>query len=532
MEQTHCGANTRIWRACGYVRLSREDGSQEESSSIAGQKALIHDYFRLHDDLSDCGIIADDGYSGSCFDRPGFLELMAEVRAGTIDCIVVKDLSRFGRNYLDAGEYIEKIFPFLGVRFIAIQDNYDSENSNPSFDRLIIPFKNLINELYCRDSSMKIRSQLAAKRRRGEFTGAFAVYGYQKDPVQKNHLIADRFAADVVRDIFHWKLEGISSADIADRLNADGILPPMDYKKSQGIRFATPFRKHAYSSWSAAAILRILKNPVYTGVLEQGKHTTPSYKVKKRICVPREEWSVTAGVHEAIIDPLVFASVQKALAMDTRTSPGARAVELFSGMVYCGECGAAMIRKTVPAGGKKYVYYICAAHKNYKTCSAHSMRDTVLQELVFSGLQTQICAVIGVRQLQQLAETALTYHTENQKLQERLQKKNEEAERYLRLLHSLYESLQDHMIDTDEYQKMKKRYSTCYTQAMEQTEKLEQQLELEQKNAVNGNGWLQQRTASGRFPALDRIGVVTLIDRIFLFAGNRIEIIYNWKDAL
>ena len=218
--------------------------------------------------------------------------------------------------------------------------------------------------------------------------------------------------------------------------------------------------------------------------------------------------------------------------MDTRTSPGARAVELFSGMVYCGECGAAMIRKTVPAGGKKYVYYICAAHKNYKTCSAHSMRDTVLQELVFSGLQTQICAVIGVRQLQQLAETALTYHTENQKLQERLQKKNEEAERYLRLLHSLYESLQDHMIDTDEYQKMKKRYSTCYTQAMEQTEKLEQQLELEQKNAVNGNGWLQQRTASGRFPTLDRIGVVTLIDRIFLFAGNRIEIIYNWKDAL
>ena len=239
---------------------------------------------------------------------------------------------------------------------------------------------------------------------------------------------------------------------------------------------------------------------------------------------------MTAGVHEAIIDPLVFASVQKALAMDTRTSPRARALELFSGMVYCGECGAAMIRKTVPSGGKKYVYYICAAHKNYKTCSAHSMRDTVLQELVFSDLQTQICAVIGTRKLQQLAETALAYHTENQKLQERLQKKKEETERYLRLLHSLYESLQDDMIDTDEYQKMKKRYSICYTQAMEQAEKLEQQ--LEQKNAVNKSGWLQQLKASGRLPALDRIGAVTLIERIFLFAGKRIEIIYSWKDAL
>ena len=201
----------------------------------------------------------DDGFSGSSFERPAFRKMMDSVRAGEIDCIVVKDLSRFGRNYLDAGEYIEKIFPFFGVRFIAVNDYYDSLD-NAASDGLIVPFKNLINEAYCRDSSVKIRSCLDVKRRRGDFTGAFAVYGYLKDPQNKNHLVVDTFAADVVRDIYQWKLEGVSAADIAGRLNADGILAPMDYKRQQGLRFATPFRIRSHSPWSATAVLRILKN--------------------------------------------------------------------------------------------------------------------------------------------------------------------------------------------------------------------------------------------------------------------------------
>ena len=531
MEQTHDNANTRIWRACGYVRLSREDGSLDESSSIVGQKALIREYFRLHPDLLDCGIKADDGYSGSGFDRPAFLELMAEIRAGTIDCIVVKDLSRFGRNYLDAGEYLEKIFPLLGIRFIAIQDNYDSENSNPSFDRLIIPFKNLINEAYCRDSSIKIRSQLAVKRRRGEFTGAFAVYGYQKDPQQKNHLAADPFAADVVRDIFRWKLEGISNTAIAARLNTDGILPPMDYKTSQGIRFSTPFRKKDHSAWNASTGLRILKNPVYTGILEQGKYTTPSYKVKTRICKPREEWAVAKNAHEPIIDSKDFASVQKILAMDTRTSPGARAAEPLSGIVYCGECGAAMIRKTVPSGGKKYIYYVCAAHKNKKTCSSHSIRDTVLQKLIFSDLQNQILTIIGIRRLQRLAETAASQTAGNRKLQDRAQKKITEAERYQRLLDSLYESLQDGVIDAEEYGQMKKKYTAFRKQAQDRVEEI--QMKLEQMDAANhANGWMQKIKEGGNLPAPDRAAVVTFIERILVYRGKRVEIIYSWKDEL
>lgn len=216
----------------------------------------------------------------------------------------------------------------------------------------------MFNEAYCRDASIKIRSQLEIKRKRGDFIGSFAVYGYLKDPDDRHRLIVDDFAADVVRDIFRWKMEGISAGDIADRLNRDGILAPMDYKKSLGLRFATPFRVNAQSQWSAVTVLRILKNPVYTGVLAQGKNTTPSYKVKRRIVKPREEWAVVADRHEALVDRYDFESVQKVLSLDTRTSPGSKAVELFSGMVFCGECGAAMVRKTIPSGGKKYTLYI------------------------------------------------------------------------------------------------------------------------------------------------------------------------------
>lgn len=313
-------ASIKIWNTCGYVRLSREDGDKEESNSVTGQKDLIRDFLSRHPELRECDMKVDDGYTGSNFDRPAFQKMMEAVRAGKINCIVVKDLSRFGRDHLEAGEYIERIFPFLGVRFIAINDHYDSEHRNVESDELIIPFKNLINEAYCRDTSIKIRSQLEIKRKRGDFIGSFAVFGYLKDPDDKHRLVVDDFAADVVRDIFKWKLEGISAGDIADRLNAMGIPTPLDYKRRLGMRYTTKFRTKEESTWSAGMILRILKNPIYIGVLEQGKVTTPNYKVKKIVEKPRDEWAVVEDHHEAIIERFDFESVQKVLALDTRTS--------------------------------------------------------------------------------------------------------------------------------------------------------------------------------------------------------------------
>jgi len=520
----------KIWNTCGYVRLSREDGDKEESNSVTGQKDLIRDYLCRHPELRECDMKVDDGYTGSNFDRPAFQEMIAAVKAGKINCIVVKDLSRFGRDHLDVGEYIERIFPFLGVRFIAINDNYDSEHRNVESDELIIPFKNLINEAYCRDTSVKIRSQLEIKRKRGDFIGSFAVFGYQRDPENRHHLVIDDFSADVVRDIFKWKLDGISAGDIADRLNKTGIPTPMDYKRKQGMRYKTSFRVKEDSAWSAGMILRILKNPVYTGTLEQGRVTTPSYKVKKLVNKPKEEWAVVENCHEAIIDRFCFESVQKVLALDTRTSASGQAVDLFSGMVFCGECGASMIRKTVPSGKKKYVYYVCSAHKNEKVCTPHSLRDVTLKEIVLEALQHHIQEVIDLSDLLSLTDVVWLKKAGIQKLRARLDKKQEEIARFQKLLCSLYENLADGIIDQEEYRELKRTYSRRRANAEEQADGLRAEIAQAMNNSDNGCAWMNQFRKHQGITDLDRALIVTLIERVLLYQDHRVEIVYRWQD--
>ena len=522
--------NVQVWNTCGYVRLSREDGDKEESNSVTGQKDLIRDYMTRHPELRECAMKVDDGFTGSNFDRPAFQEMMAEVKAGKINCIVVKDLSRFGRDHLEAGEYLERIFPFLGVRFIAINDNYDSMNSNSESDELIVPFKNLINEAYCRDTSIKIRSQLEIKRRRGDFIGSFAVFGYRKDPADRHRLLVDDYAAEVVRDIFAWKLDGLSAGDIAARLSASGIPTPMDYKQSQGMNYSTSFRIKEKSEWSAGMILRILKNPVYTGVLEQGRVTTPSYRVKRLVNKPRKEWAIVENCHEAIINYYDFESVQKALALDARTTESGKAVDLFSGMVNCGECGGAMIKKTVPSGKKKYTYFVCATHKNEKTCFSHGIRDTALTEIVLEFLKKHIRDVIDLADLLALTDTAQLQKAKVQKLRERLDTKEAEIDRYQRLLRSLYESLADGLIDQSEYQNLKKNYTNRRTHAEEQANAIREEMEQEINRSDQGLGWIEEFRRYQNIEVLDRSIVVRLIERILIFRDHRVDIVYRWQN--
>lgn len=521
---------TKIWNAYGYVRLSREDGDKEESNSVTGQKDLIRDFFSRNSDLRECGMKVDDGFTGSNFQRPAFQEMIADIKAGKVNCIVVKDLSRFGRDHLEAGEYIERIFPFLGVRFIAINDHYDSLHSDADSDALILPVKNLINEAYCRDTSIKIRSQLEIKRNRGDFIGSFAAFGYQKDPDDHHKLIVDDFAAGVVRDIFNWKLEGISAGDIADRLSKSGIPTPMDYKRSQGLSYSTSFRTKRESVWSAGMILRILKNPVYIGVLEQGRVTTPSYRVKRLVNKPREEWAIVAGCHEPIIDRYVFENIQKVLALDTRTSVSGKAVETFSGMVLCGECGNAMVRKTIPSGKKKYVYYVCSAHKKEKTCYSHTLRDTVLNEIVLESLKKHIQEVIDLSDLLHMMDTARLQQVSVRKMQVRLENKQKEIARCQTLLCSLYESLADGVIDQREYQELKRNYSRQRAEAEEQAEAIQSEMSRELTSIDQGGGWMEQFRMRRNIEALDRTIVVSLIERIMVFRDHRVEIVYRWHN--
>ena len=521
---------TKIWNATLYLRLSRDDGDKEESNSITGQRELLRDFLANHSDIREYTIRVDDGWSGSTFERPGFQKMMEDVKAVRTNCIVVKDLSRFGRNYLDAGEYIEKIFPFLGVRFIAVNDNYDSLGGKKSSDDLIIPFKNLINEAYCRDISVKIRTQLEIKRKKGQYLGSFATYGYLKDEQDKNKLVVDEFAADIVRDMFQWKLEGVSPQDIANTLNRLGVLSPMEYKRSLGMKFTTPFKTNPKAVWSAATVIRILKNPVYTGVLIQGKATTPSYKVHKRVTKAESEWCVIENNHEAIVSQMLFDNVQKVLRLDTRRSPEDEAVTLFSGMVFCGDCGASMVRKTVPAGGRKYVYYVCSANKQDKTaCSPHRIRDNALEEIVLDSLKVHIQDVIDMSDLLAMTDTAPLRTAEAQKIQRQLDKKREEYETLQKLLMSLYENLVGGILDREEYIRLKESFSSRASEAEKQMDALRDTLTNIREHGTE-NAWMEEFKRHRGITALDRSIVVSLIEKILVHEDDTIEIIYRWQD--
>ena len=519
----------KIWNATLYLRLSRDDGDKEESNSITGQRELLRDYISQRPEFREYAVRVDDGFSGSTFERPSFQKMIEDVKAGRTDCIIVKDLSRFGRNYLDAGEYIEKIFPFLGVRFIAVNDNYDSLGDKKASDDLIIPFKNLINEAYCRDISVKIRSQLEIKRKNGQFLGSFAAFGYLKDEQNKNKLVVDQYAADIVRDIFKWKLEGVSPQDIADALNKLGVLSPMEYKRSLGMKFTTSFKTNAKAVWSAGTVIRILKNPIYTGVLVQGKETTPSYKVHKRITKDESEWTVINDSHEAIISKIDFDSVQKVLKCDTRRSPDGKAVQLFSGMIFCGDCGASMVRKTVPAGEKKYVYYVCSAHKQSKSCSPHRMRDTILEEIVLDSLKQHISEVVDMSELLEITDTAPLRTAQAQKVQRQLDKKHEEYEKLQKLLMSLYENLTDGIIDREEYTRLKASFTARADEAEKQMDALRETL-TEIQNHGTENAWMNEFIKRQGLTSLDRAVVVALIDKILIHSNDVVEIIYRWQD--
>ncbi len=371
-KTVNCLTVDRIYHAAIYVRLSKEDGdvasaAKAESNSISNQKNLIRDFLKDKDDIIVVSERVDDGYSGSNFERPGFQMMLEDIRRGEVDCVVVKDLSRFGREYIDSGKYIERLFPALGVRFIAVNDHIDSKEESGR-DDIVVPFKNLMNDAYCRDISIKIRSHLEVKRKNGEYTGAFTPYGYKKDENDRSRIVPDLYAAGVVKDIFRMKLNGMSQAAIADCLNGKGILSPMEYKHSLGIRIQDHFKTHEQAGWSSVSVRRILENEVYVGTLVQGRHSTPNHKIKKIVDKPEGEWIRIEDSHEPVISKREFAIVQRLLGMDTRTSPNEDEVYVLSGLAVCADCGAPMIKRNVPAGGKVYSYYICSKNAATKEC--------------------------------------------------------------------------------------------------------------------------------------------------------------------
>jgi DNA invertase Pin-like site-specific DNA recombinase len=525
----------KIYHAAIYVRLSKEDGdvagaSKAESNSISNQKELIRDFLKDKEDIVVVSERVDDGYSGSSFERPGFQQMLEDIRRGAVDCVIVKDLSRFGREYIDTGRYIERLFPALGVRFIAVNDHYDSLRGDGQGDEILVPFKNLINDAYCRDISVKIRSHLEVKRRNGEFIGAFAPYGYQKDGEDRHRLVVDAYAAGVVRDIFRMKLHGMSQDAIAGKLNRDGILSPMEYKNSRGINFRTAFRVKAASGWSPVAVRRILENEVYIGNLVQGRQSTPNHKVKKSIRKDKGDWVRVEKNHEPVVSERDFAVVQKLLGMDTRTAPDREGVYLLSGIAVCGDCGAPMVRKVSSVNGKRYCYYICSGHKAGGNCSPHRIPVQALEDAVFVLLKRQIGCVLDLERVLDYAGTVPLRNLDVRKLEERREKLSGEAERCRELRLMLYEDMKDGVITKEDYVELHAAYEARGKEAQEAAGKAEREIRAVLEGEEDKYRWISYFKEYKDIGELTRNVVVALISEVRVYDRENIEVVFDFAD--
>lgn len=526
----------KIYHAAIYVRLSKEDGDvsnavKAESNSISNQKNLIRDFLKDKEDIEVVSERVDDGYSGSNFERPAFKLMLEDIKKGIVDCVIVKDLSRFGREYIDSGRYIERLFPALGVRFIAINDNYDSLNGKEQADEIIIPFKNLINDAYCRDISVKIRSHLEVKRKNGEFIGSFAPYGYQKSENDRNSLIIDPIAAGIVKDIFRMKLHGLSQDAIANRLNDMGVLSPMEYKSATGSNYQTSFKTSDKAVWSSVTVRRILENELYIGNLVQGRQTTPNHKVKKTVLKPEKDWVRIEKNHEAIISDRDFSIVQRLLGMDTRISPKQSEVYPLAGLIVCADCGAAMVRKNACAGGKKYQYYVCSRNKETKECSNHRIAVDRLEETVLQLLRVQISNILDLKQVMEKVSTIPFQELDIRELEKRIEQKETEIGRCMELRNMLYEDMKDGIVSKEDYMELHEAYTQKRNLAEDAVRKMKQEIKDILASNTDKYKWLDYFAEHQDIDRLTRNVAVELIDRVKVIDKGSIEVVFSFGDC-
>ena len=395
--------SNQIRKTALYCRLSQDDGIEGDSNSIQNQKAILQKFAEDHHFPSPCFYV-DDGFSGGNFQRPAFQQMISDMENGEIGIIVTKDLSRLGRNQLHTGLYIEERFPMFGVRYIAINDNVDTDSSESND---LMPFKNLFNEWFIRDTSRKIRAVLKAKAERGERLGSRAPYGYRKAPDTKK-LIVDEEAAAIVRRIFAMCASGSGPSQIARILKKEQILTPTMYAYTRyGITHTCLDTAHPYN-WSDSAIANLLENEIYLGNTVNMKHSSRSYKDKRRVEHPREECMVFENTHPALITREVWDIVQR-VRKNKRRLTKMEEQNKYSGLVFCADCGSNMVLHRAHTMSASYNHFTCRTYKkDWEACTGHYIRECVLDEVVLEDLRRvtamarerpeEFAAYIGSRQ--------------------------------------------------------------------------------------------------------------------------------------
>lgn len=389
MNKPISNQKTKSFRVGLYIRLSREDGDKEESSSVTNQREILKRYVSEQENFFIVKEYVDDGYTGTNFDRPGFKRMIEDIEAGIIDTVITKDLSRLGRERLGVGHYTEIYFPEHNVRYIALLDNIDTYFDAGMND--MAPFKGVINDMYVRDISKKIRSSLIERKKAGNFLGVTAPYGYEKDSNNKFHLVINEKEAEIVKRVFRLYLEGNGLTRIAQILTKDGVPVPGESRNIGKTR-----KTALYSSWKQTTIRRILDNRVYLGELVQFKRRKINYKSKRRITVPEEERYICKGTHEAIIDEESFNAVQNILKKN-KSFKGTKHDYLFKGLLFCSECGARLNVTYSNYALKKYGEYryttICYSYSRLYSdiCTRHSNSIPELEEVLIKHIK-KVCS--------------------------------------------------------------------------------------------------------------------------------------------
>ena len=509
------------WTLGIYRRRSFDEKGEEESNSVVNQKKLIDDYLVDKNDIIIYKDYVDDGYTGTDFNRPAYKRMLNDIKKKKINGIIVKDLSRLGRNYIEVGNFIDEIVPEYGLRFISVNDNVDSFKNPNVMDSLEIPFKNLMNESYSKDSSKKMRSSLKASKKSGNFIGKTAPFGYLKDPDNVHKLIIDKDAAIIVKRIFDLALKGKSKQEIVEELTNNNILTPSVYLKE---KYDIKVSRISYK-WNTKMLDTILQNKTYIGSLVQCKRTRISHKTHNMVRVAEDEWVVSKERHNAIIKEEVFNQVQNILYnRNVRVNKNGKFYK-YTGFLKCSECGANLYRKTKMKNHRQKVYYYCSTYYNTRKCNKHYIQEKELDEVVLETLNQHIDLVcdIGAKIDDTISFSKIEYNSELKEI--RLNEINKELEKYKRLLDELKKDYKCDFISEEDYDEFKQKY-------LFEINKLNLEKENLNKSKINSYNldWLNQFKKIGRIEVIDRNIVDSFIENIIVNDEKGVDIIFRYND--
>ena len=530
-----------IYHTAGYIRLSIEDSGKTDGYSLANQEKLVKDFIADQQDMRLYRLYIDNGATGTVFERPAFDEMLQDMKDGKINCIVVKDLSRLGRNYLEAGNYLEQIFPFFRVRFISITDGYDSNSPDVTDESLIIPLKNIINEGYAKDISLKITTSFESRKKQGQFMGRYPVYGYLKDPANKNHLIINPETCGIVRRIFQMRDSGMALGAIASQLNAEGIPSPARYLWIKGL---SKEERHQDSYWDRINVKRLLTNKMYLGILVYGKERSSFAKGIKRQRVPESEWKYVPNAHEAIIDQELFDSVQKKLE-DTKQNflnmtginEDYRPENLFRGRIHCSDCGGAMkmskfVNTRKDGSIDRYAVYECCRRKKLYdlSCPQRSIRKAVVDKTVEEAIRFHIRTFLDTEQIIAKLNRSPKGRAAASDIQNHIREKQRRISKIERLSTGIYEDYREGILNEEEYLAIRSRYGEEKEGLLKEVDAL-MLAEREHEANYHSTGSLADIVRKyAEFPELNREIVEAFIADIQVHTDSHLVITFAFED--